>query len=92
MNASAAYREQLRLSLLRFLDNNASARGLSAALLMQMARSEGRPTLDLATVNAELQYLLDKKLLADVGKIISPELAAFRISADGRDFVAANIE
>ena len=92
MNLSAAYREQLRLSLLRFMDDNASPRGLGAALLLQMARSEGRPTLDQATVNLELQYLLDKKLIADVGKVISPEMATFRLTAEGRDFVATNVE
>ena len=91
MKSTPEQREQLRLSLLRFMDDNASTRGMSAALLLQMARSEGRPDMDLSQVKVELQYLQDKKLIADVGKTISPELACFRINADGRDFVAANL-
>ena len=90
MNLSPEQRKQLRLSLLRFLDNNASARGMSAALLLQMARSEGRPGLDAAGVEAELQYLADRKLIAPVTQVLSPEVSIYRITADGRDFFASN--
>ena len=88
MKNTPEQREQLRLSLLRFMEDNASTRGMSAALLMQMSCSEGRSDLALNDVNFELRYLLDKKLIADVGKVISPELAAWRITAEGRDFLA----
>ena len=91
MKLDFSQREQLRLSLLRFLDNNASTRGMGAALLMQMARNEGRPDLDAATVGAELQYLSDKDLIRTEAKTISPELRVWRITAEGRDFVAANM-
>jgi len=84
-------REQLRLSLLRFLDNNVSGRGMSAGLLLQMARSEGRPALDAGVLEAELLYLADKKLVTRPDRILSPEIAAYRITADGRDFVALNL-
>jgi len=90
MKLTSEQREQLRLSLLRFLDNNASMRGMSAALLLQMARSEGRPGLFADEVKAELQYLLDKALITDALKLISPENACYRITAAGRDFMAAN--
>ncbi len=92
MKLSAEQREQLRLSLLRFLDNNASSRGLSAALLLQMARSEGRSDLDGSVVNVELQYLADKELIAPANKTLSPEIFYWRITAAGRDFMAMNNE
>lgn len=85
---NAADREQLRLSLLRFLDANASGRfGLKSALLTQMARSEGfNVTQD--DVVAELQYLADKGLVHEGKKAISPEVRVWRITAAGRDHFA----
>lgn len=83
-------REQLRLSLLRFLDDNATERGLSAGLLLQFARSEGRPALTLADIHRELQYLDDKKLISPVLQLVSPENSPWRITADGRDYRAIN--
>lgn len=83
-----AEREQLRLSLLRFLDGNPTRFGLSSALLLQMSRAEGRHALDAAEVQAELQYLHDKDLVVPVAKTVSPELTCWRITADGRDLLA----
>ena len=89
MNANAQQREQLRLSLLRFLDVNPARFGLAASLLLQMVRNEGWPaTAD--SVAAELQYLADKKLAEPVDKLISPENRAWRITAAGRDHIALN--
>jgi hypothetical protein len=88
MKLSSEQREQLRLSLLGFLEANQTRFGLSAALLRQMARSEGRSQLDAETVAAELDYLADKNFIAPVDKKISPENRAWRITADGRDFLA----
>lgn len=82
---SAAQREQLRLSLLRFLAENPTRFGYNAALLLQMARNEGRPELTRAEVEAELQYLTDKDLIVETDKVISPEQRAWRITAAGRD-------
>jgi hypothetical protein len=82
---NAAEREQLRLSLMRYLDANATAYGLGEGLLLQMCRSEGRPELRAAEVRAELQYLEDKGLVARVGKAISPENRTYRLTAAGRD-------
>jgi len=83
-------REQLRLSLLRFLANNATERGFSVGLLLQLARSEGRPGLEMAEVKIELQYLEDKKLAVPVNKLVSPENSMWRATAEGRDFWAMN--
>jgi len=82
--------EQLRLSLLRFLGENPTRFGFNVALLRQMARNEGRPGLDAATVQAELDYLADKGFIVEVAKPISPELRAWRITAAGRDQLALN--
>lgn len=83
-------REHLRLSLLRFLDAKAGRYGLSTGLLTQMARNEGRPELERGQVEAELVYLEDKKFAQEALKGISPENRAWRITAEGRDFVAMN--
>ena len=85
---SPEQREQLRLSLLRFLDGNLTAYGLSANLLLAFARSEGRPGLTLAETRVELEYLADKGLVSQTPKPISPENRAWRITAAGRDFLA----
>jgi hypothetical protein len=41
-------------------------------------------------VAVELQYLADKGMVATVNKSISPENLCWRITAAGRDFIAAN--
>lgn len=81
-------REQLRLSLLRFLAENPTRWGFNLALLTQMARAEGRTTIQQEQVEAELLYLEDKGLIARCEKVLSPELRAWRITAVGRDFLA----
>jgi hypothetical protein len=86
---NAAEREQLRLSLLRYLGDNPTRFGFTAALLLQMARNEGHQ-VDKAGVAAELQYLADKQLVALSEKTISPENRAWRITAAGRDLLATN--
>ena len=85
---TSSQREQIRLSLLRYCDS-AEPYGLADALLLQFIRSEGFRALTLAQVQAELRYLHDKSLLAPVEKIVSPENQSWRITAAGRDFLAA---
>ena len=85
---NAEDREQLRLSLLRFLDANATKFSLPTGLLLQMAISEGRRGLKRAEVEAELTYLEDKGLAKPINKLLSPELQCWRITAAGRDHYA----
>lgn len=85
---SSTDREQLRLSLLRFLEANNSRFGLPSEFLLQRARAEGRSLLTLDQVEAELDYLAQKGLVDEVLKSISPERRAWRISAAGRDHYA----
>ena len=90
---NATDRQQLRLSLLRFLDENMSRFGFELGYLLQRARSEGRPSLKAEDVEQEMLYLEDKKFRGEpivlvVDKTISPELRAWRITAAGRDYLA----
>lgn len=82
-------REQLRLSLLRFLNANQTRFGLSETLLHQMARAEGRSTLELGEVSTALDYLEGKQLIYSVKKDVSPEVRAWRITAAGVDLSSA---
>jgi hypothetical protein len=81
-------REQIRLSILRYCDS-AGQYGLAAALLLQFIRREGFRALTPAQLNDEVEYLADKSFLTLVVKPISPENRAWRITAIGRDFFAA---
>jgi hypothetical protein len=88
MTLTNEQREQLRLSLMRFLEGNLTRYGLPTAVLLQMARSEGRTGLEKSQVEAELEYLAEKGLAAEALKGVSPENRNWRITAGGRDFVA----
>jgi cell division protein FtsB len=83
-------REQLRLSLLRFLTANGDRFGLTARYLRTLALSEERRELSAADVERELEYLADaeKGLVAEVSKAVSPECRTWKITAKGRDFCA----
>ena len=81
-------REQLRISLLRFCAANTTRWGCNLALLNQMGRNEGRDWLGRDETEQEVQYLVDKGLLQPCGKIFSPECRAWRLHADGRDWLA----
>lgn len=82
-----AQRESLRHCLLEVAETNGSRFGLTAdAFAVLVARFGFRVGAD--RVAEELQYLADKGLVVAVEKRISPEVEAWRISADGRDFVA----
>lgn len=80
--------EGLRLTLLRLLSSNRTSFGIQNTLLLALAKAEGRPTLNIHEVSAELGYLEDKGLVARVPKPVSPELALWRVTAAGRDFMA----
>lgn len=81
-------REQIRLSLLRYLDAAAGRRfGLTDAVLLQHIRSEGFPAGD-AELDAEIDYLAGKGLIETAAKTISPENRAWKITSAGRDLYA----
>lgn len=86
---TSAELEQLRLSILRFLDANTSDFGLPTDFLLQQARAEGRHLLRRHELEAELTYLSEKGLILSVTKSISPERRSWRITATGRDHYAA---
>jgi hypothetical protein len=85
---TAEDREQLRLSLLRFCAENRTRFGSSSGLLHQRARNEGRSELTKDEVEAELDYLAEKGLIANAVKMISPEMRAWKITPEGRDYLA----
>ncbi|MDB6108341.1 MAG: hypothetical protein JWR69_91 [Pedosphaera sp.] len=84
---NAQQREQVRLSILRYLDG-AAPHGISVGLLLQFLRNEGLRLLTKESLEAELLYLADKRLADVVNKQISPENPTWRITATGRDLVA----
>ena len=88
MNLTPEQREQVRLSILRYCES-ADQYGLAATLLLQFLRSEGFRALSADRLRVELLYLADKAFLLSVAKPISPENQAWRITATGRDFLAA---
>lgn len=90
MTLTPAQREQVRLSLLRYLEENPARFGLAVALLRSFLAAEGF-TLDVAQVEQELEYLKDKGLVERPAKSISPELRAWRITATGRDHLATHV-
>lgn len=90
MNLTPQQREQIRLSVLRY-GEAADQYGLAESLLLQFVRSEGHRRLSREQLEAELIYLRDKGLITLVPKEISPENAAWRITAAGRDFLALQL-
>ena len=80
-------REQVRLSILRHLAANPTKYGITARLLRQYLGSEGQRLTD-AEMQSEIQYLVDKGLVVETTKILSPENMAWRIVAAGRDYLA----
>ena len=82
---------------------NAQQRNILRVTLLLVARSAPLGlTMDFAPValrarsilaesqeiKDEVAYLVDKGLLVPVSKKVSPELKAWRITAEGRDFLA----
>lgn len=86
---TANQREQVRLSILRYL-NSAGFPGLGTGILLAALRNEGLRPLTQEQLVDELQYLADpaKGLIASAGKLVSPENNRWCITATGRDFVA----
>lgn len=87
----ADIREQVRISMLRYLAR-ADEHGLGQTVLWTFVRTEGFTQVSRPDVGIELQYLMDKGLVTSMAKDISPELAHWRITATGRDWLAQNLE
>ena len=87
MKMTNEQREQVRLSVLRCCES-AAQYGLATGLLRQFVANEGFRGLTEEELRAELVYLADKGLVASLPKTISPENEAWRITAEGRDFLA----
>lgn len=78
--------EIIRLSLLRYI--KAGGQFVGAGYLLSFLQQEGFHSLGHDELVAQLQYLVDRKLIAEVEKLISPENKRWRITADGMDFIA----
>lgn len=87
MNLNSQQREQMRLSILRWLTTS-PVFGLMESLLLEYLRNEGLRGLTLDQLKAELVYLADKDLVVKGDKKVSPENPMWRITAEGRDFYA----
>ena len=88
---NAEQKEFFRGALLRVLDERAGERfGLSITAIQIFLGQFGFRFSKAEDVNAELQYLADKGFVANTNKVISPENRAWRITAEGRDFLAQN--
>jgi hypothetical protein len=83
--------QQIRYSILRYCDASVET-GISAALLLQFLRTEGFRALTPDQLRGEIQYLADKDLLVAPPSLISPEIKNWRITATGRDLLAATIQ
>ena len=72
----------------------AGEHGLTVPLLVSYVRAEGLREDDgepigPGSVRAELVYLEDKKLMSRAFKQLSPEVARWRVTGDGRDYLAS---
>lgn len=84
---NAAIRELLRQGLLQTLAPVPADVGLGTAALRVQVVKIGLEHTE-PEIAAEIQYLVDKGLVAPVAKTLSPELSRWRITAAGRDLLA----
>jgi hypothetical protein len=85
MSVTPEQREQIRLSLLRY-----GLGSFTVGLARQYLASEGFRGLSKEEVRAEILYLADpsKGFLRQNDKLISPEVATYSTTANGRDYLA----
>lgn len=86
MNAET--RQLIRLSILQMLDA-APHNGLAVSMLSTGLQARGLRDVGNEEIRKELAYLADKQLVVQGKQAISPELAPWRINADGRDTLAS---
>jgi len=87
MSAQSINREVLRTNILQTAADSAP-KGVTIPLVRVYARAGGFRSVTEEEVEAGIQYLVDKGFLALVPKSISPENKAWRVTADGQDFLA----
>lgn len=79
-------REEIRLLILTTIN---AARGYAVPLEgIRMGLPPQHRRMDDDDLRAEVQYLIDKEFVALEGKLISPENREWKITAEGRDFLA----
>lgn len=87
MSIQSESRELFRLNLLQQLAA-IGPMGMKIPALKVGAVAGGFDTVTPTDIEAELLYLQDKHLVTETEKLISPENARWRITAEGRDFLA----
>ena len=86
MNAET--RQLIRETLLRMLEA-APHCGLPLSTLGLGLQKRGLRDVGDDAIRAELQYLVEKGMAVRVPQVLSPELAPWRITAEGRDYLAS---
>jgi hypothetical protein len=81
-------RELLQLAVLRVLDANHSRFGLNLDAVTLHASNLGFPRITRESVEVELEYLEEKKLVETAAKTLEPANRAWKRTAAGRDFLS----
>lgn len=82
-------REQFRLGILHVLEEHGTRFGRPVAAIEIHLRSRGFE-VERKALEAEIVYLEDKQLVAEALKGVSPENRCYRITAEGRDYLATH--
>ncbi|MDR2673895.1 MAG: hypothetical protein LBC18_03260 [Opitutaceae bacterium] len=80
-------REQFRQEIIAILAV-AGAVGMKRAALKMQLGIAGFEAIRDADLDNELDYLAGKGLAGRMGKLISPEVARWKLTAEGRDYAA----
>lgn len=80
-------REVLRTAILRTLDTNQTRFGLTVPAVAVHLIPQGFK-VEPEEVERELDYLADKNMTEMIKRSLSPENRAWRINANGRDWLA----
>lgn len=87
---NAADRELFRIALLRVLEANSTRFGLGVPAISLGMGAWGFKGASMDQIAMELRYLFDKGFVATLEKAVSPEIQSWRITANGRDWLAQN--
>ena len=88
MRMNTEKRESFRVALLRVMEANNTIYGLGLAPLGHLAGDFGFAGVKISDLEREIVYLQDKGYAVQVAKPISPENRIWRITAEGRDYLA----